>query len=308
MSPYRLSYLKELESESIYIMREVAAEFKNPVMLYSVGKDSSVMVRLAQRAFYPAKFPFPLMHVDTSYKFPEMYEFRDKFCKEIGAKLIVERNEEWIAKGCHPLKMGIEKCCAYLKTQALLDALKKHGFDAAFGGARREEEKSRAKERVFSLRDEFGQWDPKNQRPELWDLYNAWINEGQSVRVFPLSNWTEHDIWQYIKLENIPVVPLYFAKKREIIRKNNRLIPISYYSKENNNTHSEIENHQTETVMCRFRTLGCVPCTGAIESSATTLDDIIKEVDEVKKSERENRLIDTTGDSAMEDKKKQGYF
>ncbi len=308
MSPYRLSYLKELESESIYIIREVVAEFKNPVMLYSVGKDSSVMVRLAQRAFYPAKFPFPLMHVDTGYKFPEMYEFRDKFCKKIGAKLIVERNEEWIAKGCHPLKTGIEKCCSYLKTQGLLDALKKHGFDAAFGGARREEEKSRAKERVFSLRDEFGQWDPKNQRPELWDLYNAWINEGQSVRVFPLSNWTEHDIWQYIKLENIPVVPLYFAKKREIIRKNNRLIPVSYYSNENNNTHSEIENYQTETVMCRFRTLGCVPCTGAIESYATTLDDIIKEVDEVKKSERENRLIDTTGDSAMEDKKKQGYF
>ena len=198
MNSFSISYLRQLESESIHIMREVAAEFKNPVMLYSVGKDSSVMVRLAQRAFYPGKFPFPLMHIDTGYKFPEMYKFRDEFCQKIGVRLIVERNEEWIAQGCHPLKIGVDKCCSYLKTGALLDALRKHGFDAAFGGARREEEKSRAKERVFSLRDSFGQWDPKNQRPELWDIYNTRINEGETMRVFPLSNWTERDIWEYI--------------------------------------------------------------------------------------------------------------
>jgi sulfate adenylyltransferase subunit 2 len=308
MSTYRLLYLKELESESIYILREVVATFKNPVMLYSVGKDSSVMVRLAQKAFYPAKFPFPLMHVDTGYKFPEMYEFRDRFCKDIGAKLIVERNEDWIAKGCHPSTVGIDKCCEHLKTQGLLEALKKHDFDAAFGGARREEEKSRAKERVFSLRDRFGQWDPKNQRPELWDLYNTWINEGESVRVFPLSNWTERDIWEYIKLENIPVVPLYFAQKREVIKRNGKLIPISYYSQVTKQNHMYSSDHEIEVVMCRFRTLGCVPCTGAVESSATTYDDIIKEVEKTKKSERENRLIDLSSDSAMEEKKKQGYF
>lgn len=308
MSTYRLLYLKELESESIYILREVVATFKNPVMLYSVGKDSSVMVRLAQKAFYPAKFPFPLMHVDTGYKFPEMYEFRDRFCKDIGAKLIVERNEDWIAKGCHPSTVGIDKCCEHLKTQGLLEALKKHDFDAAFGGARREEEKSRAKERVFSLRDRFGQWDPKNQRPELWDLYNTWINEGESVRVFPLSNWTERDIWKYIKLENIPVVPLYFAQKREVIKRNGKLIPTSYYSQATKQNHMYFSDHEIEVVMCRFRTLGCVPCTGAVESSATTYDDIIKEVEKTKKSERENRLIDLSSDSAMEEKKKQGYF
>jgi len=308
MSLYRLSYLKELEAESIFIIREVAATCKNPVMLYSVGKDSSVMVRLAQKAFYPAKFPFPLMHVDTGYKFPEMYEFREWFCKKIGAKLIVESNEKWIAKGCHPSSVGIEKCCAYLKTQGLLEALKKHEFDAAFGGARREEEKSRAKERIFSLRDKFGQWDPKNQRPELWNLYNTWINDGESVRVFPLSNWTEHDIWEYIKLEDIPVVPLYFAKEREVILNNGRIIPVSYLSKMTKQNTSNLKDKETKKVMCRFRTLGCMPCTGAIESTATTHDDIIKEVDEAKKSERENRMIDLSSDSAMEEKKKQGYF
>src|SRR4030065_2040916 len=226
MSYFTLSYLYQLEAESIDIMREVAAEFKNPVMLYSVGKDSSVMVRLAQKAFYPGRIPFPLMHVDTGYKFPEMYKFRDEFCNKIDATLIVEKNEEWIARGCHPLKIGVDKCCSYLKTGALLDALANHGFDAASGGARREEEKSRAKERVFSLRDSFGQWDPKNQRPELWDIYNARINEGESMRIFPLSNWTEKDIWQYIKIENIPVVPIYFAQEREVIVRNGILIPV----------------------------------------------------------------------------------
>jgi len=305
---YGLSYLRQLESESIHILREAVAEFKNPVMLYSVGKDSSTMIRLAQKAFHPGKFPFPLMHVDTGYKFPEMYEFRDRFCKEIGATLIVERNEEWIAKGCHPLKLGVDKCCSYLKTGALLNALRKHGFDAAFGGARREEEKSRAKERVFSLRDAFGQWDPKNQRPELWNLYNTRINEGETVRVFPLSNWTEQDIWQYIKLEKIPVVPIYFALKREIIRRNGILIPVSACSVAEGNARPLIEPEEIETVMCRFRSLGCIPCTGAIASTAVTIDEIIGEVQAARKSERENRVIDLTSDASMEQKKREGYF
>jgi sulfate adenylyltransferase subunit 2 len=281
-------------------MREVAAEFKNPVMLYSVGKDSSVMVRLAQRAFYPGKFPFPLMHIDTGYKFPEMYKFRDEFCQKIGVRLIVERNEEWIAQGCHPLKIGVDKCCSYLKTGALLDALRKHGFDAAFGGARREEEKSRAKERVFSLRDSFGQWDPKNQRPELWDIYNTRINEGETMRVFPLSNWTERDIWEYIKLEQIPVVPIYFSLKREVIMQKGILIPIE--------EDFAGDRKKVKKVLCRFRSLGCIPCTGAIGSAAVTIDEIIGEIRAAKKSERENRVIDLTSDSSMEQKKKEGYF
>jgi sulfate adenylyltransferase subunit 2 len=307
MNSYSLPYLKQLESESINIIREVVAEFKNPVMLYSAGKDSSVMVRLAQKAFYPGKFPFPLMHVDTGYKFPEMYEFRDMFCKSINAKLIIERDEEWISKGCNPLKFGVDKCCSYLKTGALLKALNKYDFDAAFGGARREEEKSRAKERVFSLRDKFGQWDPKNQRPEIWEVYNTRINEGESVRVFPLSNWTEHDIWQYIKLERIPVVPIYFAMKRDVIRRDGILIPMSSFSVVDDLTMSEFKT-KVETVMCRFRSLGCIPCTGAIASSAMDIDGIISEVRMATKSERENRVIDLTSDSSMEQKKKEGYF
>lgn len=308
MPSYSLSYLRQLESESMFIMREVAAEFRNPVMLYSVGKDSSVMVRIAQKAFYPATIPFPLMHVDTGFKFPEMYTFRDRFCREIGATLIVERNEEWIAKGCHPLKMGVDKCCSYLKTGALLEALNKHGFDAAIGGARREEEKSRAKERVFSLRDRFGQWDPKNQRPELWDLYNTRINEGESVRAFPLSNWTEQDIWQYIKIENIPIVPIYFAMEREVIRRRGILIPLSSCSQLEDGNPLKADEEKIETVFCRFRSLGCIPCTGAIPSRASVIDDIIGEVRAAKKSERENRVIDLTSDSSMEQKKKEGYF
>ena len=300
MNSYTISFLKQLESESIHIMREVVAEFKNPVMLYSVGKDSSVMVRLAQKAFYPGEFPFPLMHIDTGYKFPEMYEFRDAFCTKISAHLIVERNEEWIAKGCHPLKTGVDKCCSYLKTGALLEALRKHGFDVAFGGARREEEKSRAKERVFSLRDSFGQWDPKNQRPELWDIYNTRINEGETMRVFPLSNWTEKDIWEYIKLEQIPVVPIYFARKRDVLVSNGILIPVAP-------NHAD-DGREAKSVMCRFRSLGCIPCTGAVASEATTIDEIIGEVRAATKSERENRVIDLTSDSSMEQKKKEGYF
>ncbi|MBN1470544.1 MAG: sulfate adenylyltransferase subunit CysD [Syntrophaceae bacterium] len=300
MTSFRFSYLRQLESESIHILREVVAEFKNPVMLYSAGKDSSVMVRLAQKAFYPGQFPFPLMHVDTGYKFPEMYSFRDEFCRKIGARLMVERNEEWIARGCHPQKIGVDKCCSYLKTGALLDALRKHGFDAAFGGARREEEKSRAKERVFSLRDAFGQWDPKNQRPELWDIYNTRINEGETMRVFPLSNWTERDIWEYIKLEKIPIVPIYFALEREVISQKGILIPVS--------ADFTGDRKKVKKVLCRFRSLGCIPCTGAIASSATTIDEIIGEVRAAKKSERENRVIDLTSDSSMEQKKKEGYF
>jgi len=305
---YTKSHLKQLESESIHIMREVAGEFKNPVMLYSVGKDSSVMLRLAQKAFHPGKFPFPLMHVDTGYKFPEMYEFRDNYAKEIGARLIVERNEEWIAKGSHPSKYGADKCCGYLKTQALLDGIRKHGFDAAFGGARRDEEKSRAKERVFSLRDEFGQWDPKNQRPELWSLYNSNINEGETVRVFPLSNWTEEDVWNYIKIENIPIVPLYFSKERKVINRNGILIPLYNYKIVDPEGKNPVREEEVQTVNCRFRSLGCIPCTGAVISDATTIDDIIKEVIEARRSERENRIIDQTSDSSMEDKKKEGYF
>jgi sulfate adenylyltransferase subunit 2 len=308
MDDYSIPYLKQLEDESVHIMREVAAEFKNPVMLYSVGKDSSVMVRLAQKAFYPGKIPFPLMHVDTGYKFPEMYKFRDEFCARIGARLIVERNEEWIAKGAHPSRLGNDKCCYWLKTQGLLEAIKKHGFDAAFGGARRDEEKSRAKERVFSLRDELGQWDPKNQRPELWDLYNTKINEGESVRVFPLSNWTEVDIWSYIRLENIPVVPLYFAKKRSVISRKGILIPVYNLELVDPDRKSGTAEDQIEETMCRFRSLGCIPCTGAVRSSAATVDEIIVEVMQAKKSERENRIIDLTSDSSMEQKKREGYF
>ena len=308
MNSYRLSYLKNLESESIHIMREVAAEFKSPVMLYSVGKDSSVMVRLAQKAFYPGKFPFPLMHIDTGYKFPEMYAFREAFCRKIGAELIVEKNEQWIAQGCHPLTTGVDKCCSYLKTGALLDAIRKHGFDAAFGGARREEEKSRAKERIFSLRDAFGQWDPKHQRPEPWDLYNTRINVGETVRVFPLSNWTEQDIWEYIKQENIPVVPIYYACERDVVNRNGILIPLSACSKADRGTGIDCTTEKVERVMCRFRSLGCIPCTGAIASTATTIDEIIGEVRAARKSERENRVIDLTSDSSMEQKKKEGYF
>ncbi len=308
MTNYRLTYLQNLESEAIHIMREVAAEFKNPVMLYSVGKDSSVMVRLAQKAFYPGLFPFPLMHVDTGYKFPEMYAFRDEFCRRIGAKLIVERNETWIDRGCHPLVNGVDKCCSQLKTSALLDAIRKHGFDAAFGGARREEEKSRAKERVFSRRDAHGQWDPKNQCPELWDIYNTYINEGETMRVFPLSNWTEQDIWEYIKLENIPVVPIYFAVEREVLVRNGILIPLTACSQSNTLAGNSINEEETKRIMCRFRSLGCIPCTGAVASAAATVDDIIGEVRTARKSERENRVIDLTSDSSMEQKKREGYF
>ncbi|MEI6668893.1 MAG: sulfate adenylyltransferase subunit CysD [Acidobacteriota bacterium] len=300
-----LSHLKQQESESIHILREVVAEFANPVVLYSVGKDSSVLVRLAQKAFYPGVLPFPLLHVDTGYKFPEMYAFRDRFCAEIGARLIVERDDASIADGCHPLREGVDACCGRLKTGALLAALGKHGFDAAIGGARREEEKSRAKERIFSVRDGHGQWNPKRQRPELWDLYNAQLGEGETMRVFPLSNWTELDIWQYIAVERIPIVPLYFATSRQVVRRGGALIP---HDPTTGRAPVMAEGEHLETCLCRFRSLGCMPCTGAVESGATTLDQIIAEVGAARTSERENRLIDRTNDASMERKKREGYF
>ncbi len=308
MTQYTMTHLKQLEQESIHILREVVAEFQNPVMLYSVGKDSAVMLRLAQKAFHPGKFPFPLMHIDTGYKFPEMYEFREKIVKDIGARLIVESNDEWRAKGAHPSTLGNDKCCQVLKTRGLLDALEKHGFDAAFGGARRDEEKSRAKERFFSIRDEFGQWDPKNQRPELWNLYNADINEGESVRVFPLSNWTELDVWQYIKLESIPLVPLYFAQLRRTVELNGIIVPCEHLKTVDPTGKLGIKEEDIREIECRFRSLGCIPCTGAIESDAKDIDGIIQEVVDARRSERENRIIDLTSDSSMEQKKREGYF
>ncbi len=295
-----IDHLKTLESESIYILRETAAQFRNPVLLYSIGKDSSVLVHLARKAFYPGLLPFPLLHVDTGYKFKEMIEFRDKFAESIGARLIVHRNEEAIAGGAHPMKLGVARCCGQLKTSALLAALEKGGFDAAIGGARRDEEKSRAKERVFSYRDAFGQWDPRNQRPELWNLYNGQIHEGDTMRVFPLSNWTEQDVWQYIRQENIPIVPLYYAKERQVIRRGNNWIPVEESTRIQE---GEIE----ETRWVRFRTLGCAPCTGAVLSTATSMDEIVTEASTTTRSERETRVIDH-GANTMEDKKREGYF
>ncbi len=296
-----VSHLRALEAESIHIMREVAAEFERPVMLYSIGKDSSVMLRLAEKAFYPGRIPFPLLHIDTTYKFREMIEFRDRQAERLGAKLIVHTNREAIAQGANPFALGTQKCCALLKTRALLDALEEGQFDAAFGGARREEEKSRAKERVYSFRDSMGQWDPKNQRPELWNLFNARINKGESIRVFPLSNWTEADVWQYILLEGIPVVPLYFAKKREVVVRGGALLTLEHGL-------PLLPGEKAEMVMCRMRSLGCTYCTGAIRSTAATVAEIIEELASFRRSERENRVIDHDQEGSMELKKREGYF
>ena len=301
MEKMALTHLRALEAESIHILREVVAEFAKPVMLYSIGKDSSCMVRLAQKAFYPGKIPFPLLHVDTTYKFREMIEFRDRFTREIGAQLIVHTNRKAIEDGANPFRLGTEKCCGLLKTRALLDALAEGGYDAAFGGARRDEEKSRAKERVYSFRDSFGQWDPKNQRPELWSLYNSKVDKGESIRVFPLSNWTELDVWQYIHLENIPIVPMYFAKERQMVVRGGTLIPVEQEI-------PLLPGEKPQPVMCRMRSLGCSPCTGAIRSDADTLPKIIEELISFRRSERENRVIDHDQEGSMEIKKREGYF
>lgn len=296
-----LPHLRALEAESIHILREVVAEFEKPVMLYSIGKDSSVMVRLAQKAFHPGPLPFPLLHIDTTYKFQEMIEFRDAFARQIGARLIVHTNTAAIEAGANPFRLGTEKCCALLKTQALLDALREGGYDAAFGGARRDEEKSRAKERIYSFRDRFGQWDPKNQRPELWKLYNCRINKGETIRVFPLSNWTELDVWQYIEVEKIPIVPMYFAQPREVVVRGNSLISLEH--------NAPLQpGERAEVVMSRMRSLGCTHCTGAIRSEADTLPKIIKELVSFRRSERENRVIDHDREGSMELKKREGYF
>ena len=301
MDPPSLTHLRLLEAESIFIMREVVAEFQRPVMLYSIGKDSSVMVRLAQKAFYPGKIPFPLLHIDTTYKFREMIEFRDRFTSEIGAKLIVHINQKAIDEGANPFRLGTQKCCGLLKTRSLLDALAEGGYDAAFGGARRDEEKSRAKERVYSFRDSFGQWDPKNQRPELWNLFNSRVDKGESIRVFPLSNWTELDVWQYIHMENIPIVPMYFAKMRPMVVRGDTLIPVEQDI-------PLLPGEKAQMVMCRMRSLGCSPCTGAIRSEADTVPKIIEEMMLVRRSERENRVIDHDQEGSMEIKKREGYF
>jgi sulfate adenylyltransferase subunit 2 len=297
----RVDHLKMLEAESIFILREAAAEFAHPVMLYSIGKDSSVMLRLAQKAFYPGKIPFPLLHVDTSYKFPEMIEFRDWYAKHVGAELIVHKNQKALDEGANPYALGTQKCCGLLKTRSLLDALSEGGFDAAFGGARRDEEKSRAKERIYSFRDSLGQWDPKNQRPELWSLYNGRHHKGESIRVFPLSNWTELDVWLYIHAEKIPIVPLYFAKEREAVVRGNSILLLQ------TGVHL-LPGEKRQLVKCRMRSLGCAPCTGAIRSDADTVPQIIEEMLSFRRSERENRVIDHDEEGSMELKKREGYF
>ncbi len=303
MSSYNLTHLKQLEAESIHIIREVAAEFSNPVMLYSIGKDSSVMVHLAMKAFYPAKPPFPLLHVDTTWKFQQMYEFRENYArKELGLDVMVHINEEGKKFNIHPADDS-EKHTELMKTDALKQALDKYGFDAAFGGARRDEEKSRAKERVYSFRDEYHRWDPKNQRPELWNLYNSKVNKGESIRVFPISNWTELDVWQYIHLEEIPIVPLYFAAKRPVVNRDGVLIMVD------DDRLNVGEDEKVEEKLVRFRTLGCYPLSGAVESTATTLPEIIQEMLLAKTSERQGRIIDQDeGGAGMEEKKKRGYF
>ena len=299
---HTMTHLKQLEAESIHIIREVAAEFDNPVMLYSIGKDSAVMMHLAMKAFAPGKPPFPLMHVDTTWKFREMIQFREQRIKELGWELIVHINQEGVDMGISPFVHGSAKHTDIMKTQSLKQALDKHGFDAAFGGARRDEEKSRAKERVYSFRDKNHRWDPKNQRPELWNLYNGKVDKGESIRVFPLSNWTELDIWQYIHLESIPLVPLYFAAKRPVVEKDGVLIMVD-------DDRMPLEgDEKIEQKMVRFRTLGCYPLTGAVESEATTLPEIIQEMLLTKTSERQGRVIDHDSSGSMEKKKQEGYF
>ncbi|OGY43107.1 MAG: sulfate adenylyltransferase small subunit [Candidatus Buchananbacteria bacterium RIFCSPHIGHO2_01_FULL_39_14] len=301
MSNYNLDYLKQLEAESINIIRETAAEFKNPVMLYSIGKDSSVLLRLAQKAFYPGKIPFSLLHIDTGYKFKEMIEFRDYYTKKIGAKLIVHKNTESEAEKLGPDQAHTDLYIYYKKTKPLLEAIKINNFNAAIGGARREEEKSRAKERIFSVRTESGSWEPKNQRPEFWHLYNCRLNEGQTMRIFPLSNWTEADIWAYILMEKVEVVSLYFAQKRKLIKRHGVLLRIDEFVQPKT-------GEEVFEAVCRYRTLGCSPSTGAVLSKASTVEEILAEVLAAEYSERQNRAIDNTSEAAMEQKKSEGYF
>ena len=303
MPGYNLTHLKQLEAESIYILREVVAEFENPVMLYSIGKDSSVMVQLAMKAFYPGKPPFPLLHVDTTWKFKEMIHFRDTYVRqELGLELIVHINQEGVRAGINPIEHGSKAHTDVMKTESLLQALTAGGYDAAFGGARRDEEKSRAKERVYSFRDRHHRWDPKNQRPELWNLYNGKVNKGESIRVFPLSNWTELDVWQYIHLEKIPIVPLYLAAPRPVVERDGVLIMV-----DDDRLPLE-EGEKPQEKMVRFRTLGCYPLSGAVESSAQTLPEIIQEMLLTKQSERQGRVIDYDQAGSMEQKKQEGYF
>jgi sulfate adenylyltransferase subunit 2 len=295
-------HLQQLEAESIHIMREVVAECQRPVLLYSIGKDSSVLLRLAQKAFHPGAIPFPLLHVDTGYKFREMIEFRDRYTAELGLKLIVHTNHAAHEEGANPFAWGTQRCCGALKTTSLLDGLREGGFDAAMGGARRDEERSRAKERVFSFRDTRGQWDPRNQRPELWNLFNTRIHPGESLRVFPLSNWTELDVWQYIYAEKIPIVPLYFARPRPVLVRGDSLLSVEQPFV------PRLPGEEPQMVMCRVRSLGCSPCTGAIRSEADTVPKIIEELISVRRSERQNRVIDHDQDGSMEIKKQEGYF
>jgi sulfate adenylyltransferase subunit 2 len=299
---HRLTHLRQLEAESIHIIREVAAEFEKPVMLYSIGKDSSVLVRLAIKAFHPAPVPFPLLHVDTTWKFRDMITFRDKFVRENNLQLIVHTNQDGVRDNINPFDHGSEKYTTVMKTQGLLQALNHYGFDAAFGGARRDEEKSRAKERIYSFRDRFQQWDPKNQRPELWNLYNGKINRSESIRVFPMSNWTELDIWQYCYLESIPLVPLYFAALRPVVHRHGALIMVDDERMRLN------PGEVPEMKRIRFRTLGCYPLSGAIESNAQTLPEVIQEMLLTRHSERQGRLIDHDQAASMERKKREGYF
>jgi len=299
---FNLTHLKQLEAESIHIIREVAAEFEKPVMLYSIGKDSAVMLHLAQKAFYPGKAPFPLMHVDTTWKFKEMIKFRDEMAAKLGWDLIVHINQEGVEMGVGPFTHGSAKHTDIMKTASLKQALDKYGFDAAFGGARRDEEKSRAKERVYSFRDKNHRWDPKNQRPELWNIYNSRVDKGESIRVFPLSNWTELDIWQYIHLESIPIVPLYFAAKRPVVERDGTLIMVD------DERMPLKEGEVPMKKMVRFRTLGCYPLTGAVESEAATLPEIIQEMLLTTTSERQGRVIDHDSAGSMEKKKQEGYF
>ncbi len=297
-----LSHLRRLEAESIHIIREVAAEFRNPVMLYSIGKDSGVMLHLAMKAFYPSKPPFPLMHVDTLWKFRDMIKFRDETAERLGLNLIVHTNQEGVARGINPFDSGSSLHTQVMKTEALKQALDKYGFDAAFGGARRDEEKSRAKERIFSFRNANHAWDPKSQRPELWRVYNTRINKGESIRVFPLSNWTELDIWQYTMMENLPIVPLYFAARRPVVERDGALIMVD-------DERMRLKpGEKPQTRLVRFRTLGCYPLTGAVESSAATLEEIVAEMFTARTSERQGRVIDHDESASMEKKKKEGYF